>query len=66
VPGISVVVEDTVGAGDAFSAAFMNEFFRSQDPLASACVANHLGAFVASRRGPIPKYTEDVLRFLQP
>ena len=62
VPGIPVVVEDAIGAGDAFSAAFMNEYFRTKDPLMAANVANRVGAFVASRRGPIPKYTDDIIR----
>lgn len=66
VPATPVVVEDAIGAGDAFSAAFMNEFFRTHDPQASARLANRVGAFVASRRGPIPSYNDDVLKALSP
>ncbi|HLT81931.1 MAG TPA: carbohydrate kinase [Cyclobacteriaceae bacterium] len=62
VPGIPVVVEDAIGAGDAFSAAFMNEFVRSGDPQAAARLANRVGAFVASKRGPLPTYTDEVLK----
>lgn len=65
VPGIPVVVEDAIGAGDAFSAAFMKEFFRTRDPQASARLANRIGAFVASQRGPIPTYSDDVLKSLK-
>jgi fructokinase len=62
IPGIPVVVEDAIGAGDAFSAAFMNEYFRTGDPVGAASVANRVGGFVASRRGPIPMYTEEIIR----
>src|SRR5690606_38356203 len=60
--GVPVVIEDAIGAGDAFSAAYMTEFVRTGDPQAAARLANRVGAFVASHRGPIPTYTDDVLR----
>src|SRR5690606_34251764 len=65
VPGIPVDVEDAIGAGDAFSAAFMNEFVRTRDPQAAAGLANRIGAFVASQRGPIPTYTDEVLKAIR-
>ncbi|HEY0742926.1 MAG TPA: PfkB family carbohydrate kinase [Chryseosolibacter sp.] len=56
VPGVPVKVADAVGAGDAFSAAFMHMLGNYGDPLVAARVANRVGAFVASQHGPIPEY----------
>jgi len=64
-PGKSVRVADAVGAGDAFSAAFLYKFCAEGDPAEAARVANELGAFVASRRGAIPDYTEDIKTVLR-
>lgn len=65
VPGITVTVEDAVGAGDAFSAAFMHGFVTSNDAVKAAKIANHIGAFVASKRGPLPKYTAEIEQLLK-
>lgn len=51
-----VEVADTVGAGDAFTAAFINEFMRSESPEAALKQAIQLGAFVAGQRGAQPEY----------
>ncbi len=59
-PGISVKVADTVGSGDAFSAGFLAALNREKTPLEAAQFANRLGAFVASRRGAIPCYDDDI------
>lgn len=64
IQGYPVTVIDTVGAGDAFSAAFTYHYYKSGDPLHSAAIANRLGAFVASSRGPIPAYTEEIKKIL--
>jgi fructokinase len=64
VKGYSVEVVDTVGAGDAFSAAFTYHYFHTNDPLHAADVANRLGAFVASSRGPIPTYSPEIKQLL--
>ena len=58
VPGVKVNVADTVGAGDAFSAAFLHKFFETGDLELSAMFANELGAYVASRAGAIPEYED--------
>ena len=56
-PGRRVVVRDTVGAGDAFLAAFLAARLRRRETpgeaLASAC---RLGEFVAARDGATPPY----------
>lgn len=58
VSGVKVNVADTVGAGDAFSAAFLHKFFETGDLELSAMFANELGAYVASRAGAIPEYED--------
>jgi len=58
-PAISAI--DTVGAGDAFSAALLYGF-TNQWPLdRTARFANALGSLVASRRGAIPDWTREEL-----
>jgi fructokinase len=60
IPGEKVQFIDGVGAGDAFSAAFLFYFMQYGDALKSARIANKLGAFVASRRGAIPAYSDEI------
>ncbi|NJD04354.1 MAG: carbohydrate kinase [Ruminiclostridium sp.] len=55
-----VKVVDTVGAGDAFSAAFLAHYQKSGDPFESARLGNIMGAYVASQHGAIPEYTEEI------
>ena len=57
VPGYHITVADTVGAGDAFSAAFVHGLSQGWDAHQIACWANAVGALVASRSGPIPDWT---------
>ena len=60
VPAVPVTVADAVGAGDAFSAAFVANLLRTRDIRQAAEVANRIGAFVASQRGAIPDYPEEL------
>jgi fructokinase len=53
-PGVAVVVADTVGAGDAFAAAFMHGLSRDWPAERIAAFANHLGASVAAQPGSLP------------
>ena len=46
---------DTVGAGDAFSAAFVSAYLRGATPQEAARAGNERGGFVASRAGAIPR-----------
>ena len=47
-------VVDTVGAGDAFSAAFLSAYLRGATPQEAASAGNARGGFVASKAGAIP------------
>ncbi len=55
--GHSVDVADTVGAGDAFAAAFMHGLVSRWSASEIAAFANRVGALVASRHGAIPAWT---------
>jgi fructokinase len=59
VPAYAVTVRDTVGAGDAFAAGFLDRFAAGRPILESARFANALGALVASRAGATPPWTAD-------
>jgi sugar/nucleoside kinase (ribokinase family) len=52
-----VQVADTVGAGDAFAAAFMHGMSRQWRSSEIAAFANRVGGLVASRPGGIPDWT---------
>jgi fructokinase len=56
-PGYSVKVADTVGAGDAFAAAFVHGFGSGWPAPRIADFANRVGALVASKAGAIPDWT---------
>ena len=61
--GRAVDVADTVGAGDAFAAAFMHGLDADWPLRDIATFANRVGALVASRCGAIPDWTvEEVVR----
>jgi len=53
-PGFPVQVRDTIGAGDAFTAALVHEFLRRSSLEQMNAVANRIGAWVASEAGAMP------------
>jgi fructokinase len=62
--GCPVEVADTVGAGDAFAAAFMHGLSVSRPLRDVAAFANRVGALVASRHGAIPDWSlEEAMNF---
>jgi len=56
-PGQPVVVADTVGAGDAFAAAFMHGLSRQWPTAEIAAFANRVAARVVGRHGSLPERT---------
>lgn len=64
IEGLSVKVIDTIGAGDAFSAAFVHQYLKHSDIRRAGEVANKLGAFVAGSRGAIPEYSVEIREVL--
>lgn len=57
VAGFPVQVADAVGAGDAFSAAFVHGLASGWRPAEIGEFANRVGALVASRRGANPSWS---------
>jgi fructokinase len=55
--GCRVPVADTVGAGDAFAAAFLQGLDAGWSAPEVARFANRVGALIASRPGGTPKWT---------
>jgi fructokinase len=53
-PGHPVKVQDTVGAGDAFTAALVHKYLRKAPLRAMNAAANQLGSWVASQVGATP------------
>jgi fructokinase len=61
-PGFPVLVSDTVGAGDAFSAALLHGLHQKWSLHEIADFANRVGALVASRAGATPAWSETEAR----
>ncbi|HWR51263.1 MAG TPA: carbohydrate kinase [Bryobacteraceae bacterium] len=62
--GYAVKTVDSVGAGDAFGAAFMHGLSLGWSAARAANFANRLGALVAARAGAIPEWTAAELEAL--
>jgi fructokinase len=61
VPGLKVTVADTVGSGDAFTAALMISCLRRLPPAEIGREANLWGAYVATQRGGTPEVRQDAI-----
>lgn len=59
--GFAARVADTVGAGDAFTAAAVTYFLRKAPLAGIAAAANRLGAYVASQPGATPALSPELL-----
>ncbi len=64
-PGYKVVVADTIGAGDAFSAAAVVQYINKKTLKEISDSANRLGAWVSSRSGPTPVVDNDLLKIIK-
>jgi fructokinase len=64
VPGYSVQVQDAVGAGDAFAAAFLHGLSQGWPAAEIGDFSNRVGALVASRPGGVPNWTIEESRAL--
>lgn len=53
-PGLRITVNDTVGAGDAFTAGLVHELLRESGLSTISDTANRMGAWVASQAGGMP------------
>jgi fructokinase len=60
-PGYKVRVEDTVGSGDAFLAAYLFKLDNNKTPQESLAFANALGAFIATQPGACPIYSLEMV-----
>lgn len=60
VPGVAVKVADTVGAGDAFTAALTWSQLQGWPLARGLTLANRLGALVASRSGAMPVLVDEL------
>ncbi len=63
--GYAVTAQDTVGAGDAFAAAFIHGLSLQWPPQEIADFANRVAALVASRPGGTPHWTLEEARGLR-
>lgn len=59
-PGVRVQVVDTIGAGDAFTAAMTHYLLRGADLATLNEAGNRWGAWVASQSGAMPELSEAV------
>jgi fructokinase len=57
VPGYPVAVQDTVGAGDGFAAAFLHGYYRGWSIVRIGRFANALGSIIASKAGATPSWS---------
>jgi fructokinase len=63
--GFQVKVADTVGAGDAFTAALVHHWLRKTPLKEMNIAANRMGAWVASQEGAMPAADDSVLQTIR-
>ena len=57
--GVEIQVQDTIGSGDAFLAAYLSKFLEGELPEKCLQIASATGAYVATQSGGTPEFTED-------
>lgn len=60
--GFPIEVEDTIGSGDAFLAAFLHKTLQGETPPKTLAFACATGAYVATQRGATPAFTEQTIQ----
>ena len=60
--GYKVSISDTIGAGDAFSAAVVVQYIKGKSLPEISDLANKLGAWVASKSGPTPELDDEMIK----
>ena len=64
--GYPVRVADTIGSGDSFVAGYLSGIIQQKSPADALCFASALGAFVATKTGGCPPYTQgEINAFMQ-
>lgn len=64
--GFPVEVEDTIGSGDAFLAAFLYKTLQGEAPQKTLAYACATGAYVATKQGATPNFSaESIQNFLE-
>lgn len=61
-PGYKVQMEDPLGAGDAFSAAFLNDYMKTSNITSALEAGNLFGAIVVGQKGAMQSITNDMLQ----
>ncbi|MBL7814018.1 MAG: carbohydrate kinase [Saprospiraceae bacterium] len=61
-PSFKITVQDTIGSGDAFLAAFLTEKMEGKDPQKCLITACKAGAYVATQAGATPLINQKILR----
>ena len=56
--GVSIQVQDTIGSGDSFLAAFLSKFLQGESPEKCLQFAAATGAYVATKKGGTPEFSE--------
>ena len=64
-PGITIKMADAVGAGDAFTAAWITSRLAGRSLRQQASLANRVGALVASRSGAMPELKNEFAEILR-
>lgn len=64
-PGFPVTVADTIGSGDAFLAAYLYKTIRGESARNALAFACATGAYVATRPGATPLFTEEKIQSFQ-
>ncbi len=61
-PGFRVQVKDTIGAGDAFTAALAHFYLRGAPLKIISEAANRMGAFITTQTGATPEIAPQLLK----